>query len=442
MAYAGLALANGPHINRWAMTPAQTKEAWRVVQQGRKARGASQLEREFFEAVTLRYVSEERKERKDLNEAYAVRMRELWSKYPNDADIESFFAESMMMLRPWDYWDKKGNPNPGTQEIRRTLETVMKLNPNHPLALDLYIHAIEGSLSPQDALPAADRLRVLVSGHSHLLHIPSHIDSRSGDWKRAVDTNILAVAADEAHLAKKTSRIFIFSICRHNRHLLTYAAMMIGRSREAIFHANKIVERVPKDWANEHPHRADGYYVMPAAVYMRFGKWDELLEMPQWPKAFSLTRTLRHYARGVAYAATLEPELVRKELVAFNKEAKEISETRRFGTNKAHKIVAIAQHVLEGEILYREGKVDAGLDKLREAVAGEDALAYGEPPSWIQPVRHALGAALALGPKAVCGGRSGVSRGPGQKTAQWLGTGSVFGEARKNQGGKSGTCSF
>lgn len=398
MAYVGLALANGPHINRWAMTPLQTKEAWRALQLGKNAKHATAVERDLFEAVSVRYVPEEVEDRKALDQTYADAMRKLWAKYPNDVDIGAFFAEAMMMLRPWDYWDKKGNPNPGTPEIRSTLEQLMRVKADHPLVLHLYIHAIEGSQSPQDALPAADRLRALVPGHSHLLHMPSHIDSRTGNWKGAVETNIRAVAADEAQLAKNPEQDFYLLYMLHNRHLLTYAAMMVGRSKEAIFHANKIVERVPEAWIEAHPARADGYYAMPLAVYMRFGKWDEILAMPPWPKPLALARTLRHYARGVAYAATLEPELARKELEALKSEAKEIKEDRRFGSNTAQKIATLAQRFLEGEVLYREGKVDAGIEKLKEAAALEDALAYGEPPSWIQPVRHALGAAL-LGQK-------------------------------------------
>lgn len=114
MAYVGLALANGPHINRWAMTSLQTKEAWRALQLGKKAKHASPLERELFAAVQKRYVQEERKERKDLNQAYADAMRDLWTRYPKDPDIGAFFAEAAMNLRPWDYWDKLGNPHPGT----------------------------------------------------------------------------------------------------------------------------------------------------------------------------------------------------------------------------------------------------------------------------------------------------------------------------------------
>lgn len=394
MAYVGLALANGPHINRWIQTSFQTQEAWRAVQAAKRAKHATALERDLVNAVATRYVQEERSERKDLDLAFASAMRELWKKHPDDADIGAWFAESVMMLRPWDYWDKQGNPNPGTEEILDTLAKVMQLNENHPLALHLYIHAREGSKRPQDALAAANRLRLLVPGHSHLLHMPSHIDSRSGDWNRAVETNLRAVAADEAALAKNPDQGFYFVYTLHNRHLLTYAAMMVGRSKEAIYQAEKIVASVPKDWAEKFRKPADGYYAMPAEVLMRFGKWDKILEIPQWPKEYVLARTLRHYARGVAFASTLEPELARQELKAMIEEAKRIESAQRFGTNRAKSIATLAQAVLEGEVLYREGKVDAGIAKLREAVALEDGLAYGEPPSWVQPVRHALGAAL------------------------------------------------
>ena len=47
--------------------------------------------------------------------------------------------------------------------------------PEHPGANHFYIHAVEASGNAGRALAAADRLRTLVPGSGHLVHMPSHI---------------------------------------------------------------------------------------------------------------------------------------------------------------------------------------------------------------------------------------------------------------------------
>lgn len=394
MAYVGLALANGPHINRGRMTPEQTKKAWTAIQRAKQAKHASALERAWVEALATRYVREDLQSRKELNQDYAEAMRTLWAQYPEDADIGAFFAEAMMDLRPWDLWDENDKPQPGTPEIVDTLQEVLRLRPDHPFALHLYIHAVEASPRPQDASQAAHRLRDRVPGHSHLLHMPSHIDARLGQWNLGADSNQRAIAIDQRQLALQPKQDFYFLYILHNRHMFIFMAMMAGRSAEALAQAKTLMESIDPKWIESYPGIVDGFHAMPFEVMMRFGKWEEILEAPEHPEPFFFARTLRHYARGVAYAATLEPQLARKELKAMKRAMTKIPKDRYFGSNPVDKIVAIALEVLRGEILYREGKVKAGLRALRKAVELEDQLAYDEPPSWIQPVRHALGAAL------------------------------------------------
>ena len=126
-------------------------------------------------------------------------MRKVWKKYPEDPDVGAFFAEAMMNLRPWDQWTPDGKPQPGTDEIIATLDAVLELNLEHPLANHLYIHAVEASPHPERAIAAAERLRTLQPSLAHNVHMPSHIDIRTGQWLKAVHTNEKAVEADERH---------------------------------------------------------------------------------------------------------------------------------------------------------------------------------------------------------------------------------------------------
>lgn len=401
MAHFGVALASGPHINNPVVPPERSVAALAALERARTANGATDLERALIEAQAARFVDPPPTDRAELDRAYADAMRTLWKLHPGDADIGAWFAEAMMDLRPWDLWTPEGAPQPGTEEILQTLEAVVQLQPAHPLALHLYIHAVEASPDPARADAAADALRDLVPAHGHLQHMPSHIDVRRGRWLQAMQANEKAVAADTEYRVRSPEQDFYRLYMAHNRHMLAYAAMMIGRSKVAIGAMDDLVAEIPMEWAEQNPDIAGGYLVMPMEVRMRFGDWEGILAVPEFPAALTLSRTLRHYARGVAFAATDRPKEARAELVALREEKKTVAPTATFGTNTALDVVGVAEALLEGEVLYREGKVDEGIAMLREAVKREDALHYDEPPDWIQPVRHALGAALLQQKRAV-----------------------------------------
>jgi tetratricopeptide (TPR) repeat protein len=133
---------------------------------------------------------------------------------------------------------------------------------------------------------------------------------------------------------------------------------------------------------------------MPLEVLMRFGKSDEVLAEPAYPDYVPISHALRHYARAVAFAAKDQVADAEKEQALFLAARGRVPKEATFGNNAASDILDVAEHLMAGEILYRAGKVDSGLATLREAVAREDKLRYDEPPDWIQPVRHAYGAAL------------------------------------------------
>jgi tetratricopeptide (TPR) repeat protein len=321
-------------------------------------------------------------------------MRALRAAHPDDADVGAFTAEALMNLRPWDLYARDGRPQPGTEAIVAVLEAVLALNRDHPLANHLYIHAVEASTRPERAESAADRLRDLQPGLSHSVHMPSHIDVRLGHWKAAEQANRKAIAADRRFLSTRSDPGFYGLYIAHNAHMLGYAAMMRGASKTAIEAIDELMTRMPERWAREHAALADGYMTMPLEVRMRFGRWDEILAAPKPDPVFPLARTLRHYARAVAYAARDRLDEARAEQARFQEERTRVSEKSSFGNNKAADLLAVSEHFMAGEILYRGGHREEALAELREAVRSQDLLRYSEPPDWILPARHALGAAL------------------------------------------------
>lgn len=397
MAYWGVAVANGGHINKPNVDPDREKTALAALKRAdEKAKAASEADRALIAAQSKRFADPPPKDRAELNAAYTAAMKAVWEKFPNDADVGALYAESMMNLRPWDLWTPDGKPQPGTDTVVSTLEAVLKLDKQHPLALHLYIHAVEASPEPGKALDAADKLRDLNPGLGHLVHMPSHIDVRCGRWAEAVTANEKAIKADAEYTRTAAKQGFYHLYMAHNHHMLGFAAMQLGQSKKALGAMREMLAGVPKEWVAvpENAAIADGFLAAPLEVMVRFGMWDEVLKEPEPPETFPIARGLRHHARGVALAAQGKPKEARAELEAFRAVAKATPKEAVFGNNSAADLFAVADPMLEGEILAAEGKTAEGIKRLAAAVAKEDQLKYMEPPDWIVPVRHALGAFL------------------------------------------------
>jgi len=395
MAFWGIAAANGPHINNPAVDEPHAKAAWRALTKAQAlATKATKVEQALIEALGKRYADPQPADRKPLDEAYAKAMSDLWKSFPGDADVGALTAEAMMDLRPWNQWTLAGQAQPGTDEVIRILDAVLDLSPKHPLALHLTIHAVEASPHPEKADIAANRLRDLEPGLGHMVHMPSHIDVRRGRWQEAVTTNEKAIAADVAYRKIMPQQGFYRIYMAHNRHMLAYAAMMQGESKKATRAIEDMLAEIPEEFIKQTAPMIDGFFAMPYELHMRFGRWEAMLAEPKPRDCFPITTALWHYARGVSFAAKNDVAAAKSEQLAFVAAVKDVPKDATFAQNPAADILGVAEKTLSGEILYREGKTDEALVALREAARREDNLRYIEPPAWIQPVRHALGAAL------------------------------------------------
>jgi len=394
MAHWGVAIANGPHINNPVVPPERAKAAWDALAAARAVvAGASPVEQALVRAAGSRYADPPPEDRKPLEQAYADAMGAVHRQYPDDADVGALYAEALADLRPWDLWTPDGQPQPGTKELVATLEAVLAKAPRHPLALHLYIHAVEASPDPGKADGAADALRDLTPGLGHLVHMPSHIDVRRGRWAEAITANAKAMEADRVYRERSPNQGFYRLYMAHNHHMLAYGAMMSGRSALALETMQAMAKGIPLEFVKDNPW-ADGFLAMPLEVMLRFGRWDDVLAQADFPDFAPISRAIRLYARGVARAAGGDVAGAKAEQAAFAEARGRVAKEATFGNNTASDILDVAESLMKGEILYREGKKDEGIAALREAVAREDKLRYDEPPDWIQPVRHALGAAL------------------------------------------------
>jgi tetratricopeptide (TPR) repeat protein len=396
MAYWGNALVLGPNINA-PMNPDDEPQAFELVQKAMALReGASERERAYIEALAQRY-SGKAEDRVERDRAYANAMRGLHMRYPGDLDAATLFAESLMDLRPWNYWTRDGKPYPGTEEIETALEAVMAANPNHPGATHYYIHVMEPTKNPERAEAAADRLLKLMPGAGHMVHMPSHIYQRVGRYEDSAEANRRAILADEDYITQcRAQGLYPLGYYPHNIHFLWSAATMEGRSEEAIAAARKTAAAIPHQALETVPF-LQGFLVVPYYALTRFGKWDEILSEPApWYDSL-FTRGIWHYARGSAFAATgrlseAQQELDQLKEIVADPKLPELPAS--FSANNAYVILRIAPEVLAGELAARRGDFDQAVAYLERAVHFEDALIYTEPPDWHYPVRQSLGAVL------------------------------------------------
>lgn len=393
----GEALVLGPNINA-GMDAADNPRAFAAVRDAFALRGnASERERAYIEALAMRYADPAPKDRSGLDRAYAEAMGEVVQRFPDDADAASLYAEALMDTTPWDYWGADGSPKPVTRTILGTLEAVLDSQPEHPLANHLYIHAVE-KVHPRRGLAAADRLRDLVPGAGHLVHMPGHIYIRVGRYDDAVRANEKAIGADNAYVAQCHAQgLYPVAYMPHNHHFLAAAAGFIGRGDQALAAARHMQSNQDEQLMRK-PEFAtlQQYWVMPYFVMVRFGRWDELLAEPAPADDLLYPTGIWHYARGLAEARQFELDAARRSLVALTDIADdpEMEATRIWETNTMAQILAIAREVLAGEIAMQDCQPELAAEHFRSAVALEDALTYVEPPDWYVPARHNLGEAL------------------------------------------------
>jgi tetratricopeptide (TPR) repeat protein len=398
----GIALCNGPHINNPAMDEPHSRAAWDALQKALSLKGnATPTEKALIEALTARYADPAAgklpltfDERAPFDRAYAAAMKKVYEANEDDTDVATLYAESMMDLLPWNLFDTNGQPRPETPEIVAVLEHALAIDPKHPGATHLYVHALEASPTPEKAFAAADVLRTQVPISGHLVHMPGHIDVRVGRWDRAIEQNRAALKADAAYRKISPHQGFYRIYMAHNDQFLAWAAMMEGRSADAITHAKAMLTTMPADFVKEWAAAIDGYTPIDIDALIRFGRWDDLLALEKPPAYLPLRTAMWHFGRGTALAAEGDTKNANAELASMRRIISSLPKEQIMTLNPAQQVLSIGEHVLAGEIAYRGGSIDDAIAELTKAVQIEDSLRYIEPPDWIQPARHSLGAVL------------------------------------------------
>jgi tetratricopeptide (TPR) repeat protein len=395
MAWWGVAYALGPNINAPIVDAKTHAEAYRAAREAlARLEQASAREAALIRAIGRRYALSMPEDVTSLNEAFADAMREVHLRYPDDPDVATVFADSLMNLQPWDYWTNAGEAKKNTAEVVAVLEHAMSIAPDHPGANHLYIHAMESGPEPEKALVSAEALRHRVPGAGHLVHMPSHIYTVVGRYPEAADANEWAISADRGLLEDAAPDDAYWGYYGHDLHFLAYAAMMECRYDTAMRAARQLWRELPDPYIRKEGWFVEGIVPTKYHVMIRFGRWNEILAEPPPREHYIVSEAVHHYARSIAHSALGQVARARAELKAFEAAAERIPDHWLQLNNRISDILPVARAMVRGELLFREGRLNEAFAVLREGAGAEDALVYDEPPAWMVPVRHAMGALL------------------------------------------------
>ncbi|MGI9005211.1 MAG: hypothetical protein ACR2FU_03270 [Streptosporangiaceae bacterium] len=410
----GLAYALGPNYNKpWeAFDPADRtasgSKAYAATAAAAELRGGTAVERALIGALARRYQSAdpgdgERGSAWNLD--YADAMRQVYLAHPHDLDVAALFADALLNLTPWALWDTAtGEPAAGaaTIEARDVLERALAApaGHDHPGLLHFYIHLMEMSPRPEDALWAGELLRDLVPDAGHLRHMPTHLDVLCGDYRNVVRSNANAIAADEKFLAERGAMNFYTLYRAHDYHFRIYGAMFCGQAAAALDSAGRLAAAITDELLRvTSPPMADwleGFVPMRLHVLIRFGRWAEIIAtpLPADQERYCVTTAMTHYAKGIACAASGQIPEALAQRTAFTAATARVPASRMVFNNSCLDILTVAAAMLDGEIEYRQGRPDDAFASLRRAIDLDDGLPYDEPWAWMQPARHAYGALL------------------------------------------------
>lgn len=394
--YWAQALAYGPNINDLGY--AASPEALYATNKAKEfARNSSLLEKELIDAMSVRYTADSADaSRTQLNQDYTDRMKKVYKNFPTNPDALALYADAMMLQHPWDLWKIDGTPKPWTPLIREVLEKLLEKYPDHPGANHYYIHVMEPSPYASKALPSADRLGKTNPGLSHVVHMPSHIYLRTGNYQKGVDVNIQAINSYKKLIplyAPATGADFLYFI--HNAHMKTNNAMLAGQKAVSILSAHETVASIPAEYY-EAPAPLGNYVqyisMTPVLTFIRFGLWDEILQMKKPDTSLIYSNLLYHFGRGMAFASQSEIPEAKRELQQIKELMKDSSLAIPLSPfSSALEGAVVAENLLTGTISLKQNNFSVAIAAFEKAVTTEENMVYNEPRDWLLSPKHYLG---------------------------------------------------
>ncbi len=370
MAYWGIAMSEGAKVDDPEAAAPRTMEAYKASREALKLAGdSSPVEQSLIKAIAQRFDILQETDPAAREQSYASAMRRAWQAFPDDPDVGALTAKAISAARSLDVCAAPGQALPPSPEVVRSLETVLARHPDHPFALHLLIHALEGTDQFEQAKPAADRLRDYAPGLSHLTHMPSHIDIRRGDWDAAMAASQRAIASEKDFEKLAGNPGFYRVMVLHNYHMLIYIAAMQGRSELATQAAKEVLTQIPTEYRERDVERVDFYYAAPLSTSHPFRTLER--DVGRTCARLTICRSRRPCGSWERrwptspYGESGEAKFQQATLVSTVMSFFSVPlRSRKINGRVLFKVAAAS---LGGQGLYGEGKVDEAIAQLREA---------------------------------------------------------------------------
>ncbi len=392
MPWWGVSFSLGRHMNMDLDQNVDAAGAFAAIEKARPLMGsAPENERAYIEALGKRCSGAANQDGARLDDEYASAMRQLATRYPDDLDAQTLFADSLLNRHRYHWYSAEGHPEEGSEETLAVLTSVILRDPEHYYAHHLYVHELDTSPHPEYALDSAHALHRLTPGAGHLVHMGGHIFMSVGDLEMAARVNEEAAAADR-DLFKRApaSDVYVYGYYCHNLHFIVRSRTEQGLYTDARQATDLLVNRAA-DGAASMTGMSDYYLPNRLFLLLRFARWDDVLAEPAPDSRMIMTAALRHYARALAYAGKGDRARSLEEQQAFSAARAAIPQQTMFMFNPADKIMNIAALVLEARLATN---ANSAIPIWQRAVEAQDALSYDEPPAWYYWIRQSLGAAL------------------------------------------------
>jgi tetratricopeptide (TPR) repeat protein len=342
--------------------------------------------------------------------AYIAALRTLVAAYPDDLDAKSMLG--LALDNGFDPVTKE--PRAHTMEAIGLLEEVVARDDGHFGAHHYLIHAWEGSKTPERAWQACERYAALVSNIPHALHMPGHIYAQSDKIPEAIAA--FTAAAENELTWLNADSLYPNGHHGHNVHFLIHALNLGGRYQESMKWVQHLLtfKETPRERTGNGQRVAwrQGYFGL-IKTAVRFERWEQILDgttIPAYDRPEQ--QAWRHWAIGLAEAATGHLDRARAALADLEKDLEAVTATRE--------PIRVAAMELEASIAARAGDRKKGYDLFRKAADREAAMSYTEPPSYPRPVVEGwANVALALGDVATAerAYREALAREPGSGRA-------------------------
>lgn len=401
MAFWGQTMAAAPTIN--APVYNFNDPALIGVLQKAEALAKNEIERSIIHAQQLRFTTAKNADQKDLMVAYRNALQQLHARHPHNLDLAVLYADALMLVNPRNWYDGKGMEKEGTTEIISLLADILKVNPNHPAALHYYIHMVEPSTQPERAKDEADRLLPMLPSVAHMVHMPSHIYVRTGDYQKGIRSNKEALKGYAAY--KKVmkgwegSRYLYFY---HNADMQGANAALMGNYEETTkAYVLNLSQFSPADSVfYSNPSMMNTVQFVTAQPYLtdvRFGNWKSILLSKSAVTNKPYHKLLWQFGRGMAFAKTGNIQAAKQCLSKVQELMKDSSlYNRRPNRSPAIDAANIAALILQGTLSAEQKRWDDAVQQLEAAVIAEDMLRYSEPEDWRLPARQFLGQVYLL----------------------------------------------